>query len=371
MPTRSTTHFLGPFLLTFGLAHTAWGQTTAFTYQGRLTDNGAAVNGLYDFRATLYGEATGSGSAMAQTVPLVGTNVENGLFTLSIELGASVWLDCSNRWLEIEVRTNGAAAWQTLAPRTRVTPTPYAISAYTACSVADNAITSQMIAAGQAVKSLNGLTDLVTLSPGANITFATNGNNIEISSTGGGGPGWSLTGNSGTTPGVNFVGTTDNQALEIKVNNTRALRIDPTGGVPSLSGGYSQNYASGPGGVVAGGGTSGSINEAVGMYAFVGAGHGSKAGPFSGVVGGAYNVSFSPFSFIGSGQANTNQSPASVIVGGSNNVIQAGSDASFIGGGDQNNIGPYSERAAIGGGFVNRIHWCPTREWISREPRIS
>ena len=32
----------------------------------------------------------------------------------------------------------------------------------------------------------------------------------------GGGGVWSLTGNAGTTPGTNFLGTTDNQALELK-----------------------------------------------------------------------------------------------------------------------------------------------------------
>jgi hypothetical protein len=37
---------------------------------------------------------------------------------------------------------------------------------------------------------------------------------------------WTLTGNVGTNPANNFLGTTDNQALQIRVNNARALRID-------------------------------------------------------------------------------------------------------------------------------------------------
>ncbi len=36
----------------------------------------------------------------------------------------------------------------------------------------------------------------------------------------GGGSGWALTGNSGTTPGTNFLGTTDSKSLVFKVNNT-------------------------------------------------------------------------------------------------------------------------------------------------------
>ena len=44
-----------------------------------------------------------------------------------------------------------------------------------------------------------------------------------------GSTGWSLTGNSGTDPLVNFLGTTDNQPLVIRTNNTEQVRIT-TGG---------------------------------------------------------------------------------------------------------------------------------------------
>jgi hypothetical protein len=40
---------------------------------------------------------------------------------------------------------------------------------------------------------------------------------------------WQLRGNANTTPGTHFVGTTDNKALELKANNTRVLRLEPTG----------------------------------------------------------------------------------------------------------------------------------------------
>src|SRR5438309_11295114 len=38
---------------------------------------------------------------------------------------------------------------------------------------------------------------------------------------------WSPFGNAGTTPGTNFLGTTDNVALELEVNGSRALRLEP------------------------------------------------------------------------------------------------------------------------------------------------
>jgi hypothetical protein len=42
--------------------------------------------------------------------------------------------------------------------------------------------------------------------------------------------GWSLTGNAGTTPGTNFIGTTDAQDLAFKVNNTEVVRVTNNGG---------------------------------------------------------------------------------------------------------------------------------------------
>ncbi|UCG33753.1 MAG: hypothetical protein JSU68_03780 [Phycisphaerales bacterium] len=40
---------------------------------------------------------------------------------------------------------------------------------------------------------------------------------------------WSLIGNVQTVPGAHFLGTTDNQALELRVNNTLALRLEHDG----------------------------------------------------------------------------------------------------------------------------------------------
>lgn len=45
------------------------------------------------------------------------------------------------------------------------------------------------------------------------------------------GSGWSLTGNAGTTPGTDFIGTTDNQPLQFKVNNVLMGAINTNGGI--------------------------------------------------------------------------------------------------------------------------------------------
>lgn len=42
---------------------------------------------------------------------------------------------------------------------------------------------------------------------------------------------WSLSGNTGTTPGANFVGTTDNKNLIFKTGNTEKMRISTDGKV--------------------------------------------------------------------------------------------------------------------------------------------
>jgi hypothetical protein len=43
--------------------------------------------------------------------------------------------------------------------------------------------------------------------------------------------GWGLTGNTGTNPATNFLGTTDNQALSFRTNNTEKVRINTNGNV--------------------------------------------------------------------------------------------------------------------------------------------
>ena len=44
-------------------------------------------------------------------------------------------------------------------------------------------------------------------------------------------PGWNITGNTGTTPATNFIGTADSQSLVIRTNNTEKLRVTPDGNV--------------------------------------------------------------------------------------------------------------------------------------------
>src|SRR6266566_1546273 len=350
---------------------TLFAQGTAFTYQGRLQNNGSPSSGTYNLAFWLFNTSNG-GSAVAGPVITNGVIVSNGLFTVQIDFGPAVFTGAAN-WLQIGVETNLASSFTTLAPRQQLTPSPYAIFAESAG-----------IANGTVVRSLNGFSDTVNLSAGSNVLITTSGNGLQISSI----SGWALGGNAGTT-GANFLGTTDNQPLELRVNNGRALRIEPnTSGAPNVIGGAVVNFVSPNrvGATVAGGGAAnyfgsaaysnsvtgnlgtvaggaqntsdeegfvgGGFQNTSGYLAFVGGGQGNQAsaagttvgggfdnsagGNYATISGGQYNRAFSANDVIGGGSNNTNLSAASVIGGGQFNQIVSLSDNSVVGGGSNN-----------------------------------
>ncbi|MFC5488433.1 hypothetical protein [Dokdonella soli] len=96
--------------------HATTPQTTAFTYQGQLTNASALANGTYNITFTLFDAASG-GTQIGQ-VPSQPILVVNGLFTADLDFGLIFGL--TQYWLEVNV--NG----QTLAPRQRVNTTPTA-----------------------------------------------------------------------------------------------------------------------------------------------------------------------------------------------------------------------------------------------------
>jgi formylglycine-generating enzyme required for sulfatase activity len=100
--------------------------STAFTYQGRLTDNGEPAAGGFDLRFTVY-HAPEGGTAQGGAVDLSGVPVTNGVFTATIDFGVNVFVG-AGCWLEIGVRRAGAATeFVTLNPRQPIRAAPYAI----------------------------------------------------------------------------------------------------------------------------------------------------------------------------------------------------------------------------------------------------
>jgi hypothetical protein len=318
---------------------------TDFSFQGVLNEDGAPANGIYEFRFGLFDAAT-PGSHAGNWITNANTSVTNGLFNTVLDFGALVF-DGTQYWLDIGVRTNGNGDdFTPLLPRTVLLPVPYALHALKAAGVLSNAVdaaaiqgaavTSAKIADGQVVKSLNSLTDHVTLAAGANVTLTPTGNTLTIAAQCCGDDDWHLLGNLGTVAGLNFLGTRDDKPLEIKVNSTRAFRFEPTpNGAPNLIGGDPVNLV-GPaaiGATIAGGG----------------------AGLYNGV---SYpNRVDADLGAIGGGGANLIERGASfsAVGGGDRNVIEFVADGSTIGGGATNRIGHHSDFCTISGGTGNRV----------------
>jgi hypothetical protein len=130
-------------------------QTSAFTYQGRLMEDGQPANGIYDFRFALFATET-----IRDPYTDFRTNsavqVADGVFSTMLDFGAEAF-NRSSAWLEIGVRTNlpKPIEFDKQSPRQQITSSPWAIramglpaSAVTQTELAANAVTSGKIAAG-------------------------------------------------------------------------------------------------------------------------------------------------------------------------------------------------------------------------------
>ena len=150
------------------------GAPLLLNYQGRLADPTTGLpksDGAYNVTFKIYDADTDGPLIWSETQQV---EVDRGLF--NVLLGSSTALSASDfdgtsRWLELEIEG------ETLSPRVRIVSVPYAI---------------------QAEEAKNA---------------------------------WSLTGNSGTDPATNFLGTTDSQPLNVKTNGMEAMRIDTDGNV--------------------------------------------------------------------------------------------------------------------------------------------
>src|SRR2546427_305320 len=77
-------------------------QTTAFTYQGKLTDSGSPATGLYDLLFRLFDTPT-EGNMLGYVISMH-TPVTNGLFTVSLDFGSGPFTG-PRRWMETDIRT--------------------------------------------------------------------------------------------------------------------------------------------------------------------------------------------------------------------------------------------------------------------------
>jgi hypothetical protein len=337
---------------------TVFAQGTAFTYQGRLNDGVAPANGIYDLRFAIYDSTT----LIAGPSTNSGASISNGLFTVALDFGNV--FSGAPRFLEIGVRTNGGGGFVILSPRQPLTPAPYAITAANVVSggLAGGTYTNPV--------TFNNAANGFTGSFSGNGTSVSNVNAVSLNGLAATNF-WNTHGNTGTAAGLNFIGTTDNQPLEFRVNGDRVLRLEPgSTGMPNVIGGSSLNYVSnGVVGATISGGGAVSFNDVVltnsvsGDFGTIGGGYNNSESGQGGTISGGGNNSASMFatisggvnnhaiayaSTIGGGFANNATNNVATIAGGFGNTA-AGSAA--IGGGDQNVAS--GEDSTIAGGFEN------------------
>jgi FtsZ-binding cell division protein ZapB len=166
-----------------------------------------------------------------------------------------------------------------------------------------------------------------------------------------GGKAWLLTGNAGTNPATNFLGTTDAQPLVIRVDNQETFRFNPPGGsAPAWS---IQRGGGNPRGLHAvdlQSARAQATQVASGEFATVGGGAGNTAsGGRATVGGGAGNTASGGSATVGGGWQNTASGDYATVSGGGGNI--ASGFVATVGGGNQNTAsGSY---ATVGGGFEN------------------
>lgn len=309
----------------FSFGNVAHAQTpvgTAFTYQGQLAFDGQLVeDALCDFDFTLYDVESG-GDPVGETLSYTGVPVTRGFFSVSLDFGAAPF-DGSARWLEIEVGC-GVTGSATLSPRMRLAPVPYAIHA---ASV-----------------------------PWSGVSGAPTFVETESDPTA-----WRLNGNAATAGA--FVGTTNDVALELRVDETTALRLIPGDdteedevATPSVVGGDASNSASEPiEGAFIGGGEG---NSVVGDFASISGGRDNTINSDYGVIaGGQGNTTDHSFAAIGGGKDNSASGMYSVVNGGQGNIASA--TYSVVGGGGGFLAGQGNEvrreYSTIAGGESNTI----------------
>ncbi len=325
-------------LLAMGVGNVA-AQGTSFTYQGRLTLDGAPVDGEVDARFRLY-DAAVEGVATGPPVAFDGLTVSGGLFTVTLDFGAHAF-NGQPRWLEIAIDAEQDETFDTLSPRTAILPVPYAMHSTTSVALRSPS---------------GGLQDVVITNDSGQVAM---------------GQGATITNRQLTVGGdgsieASSIGTSDTHPFDIVVDNKRAFRVEQGENAPNVIGGSEHNYAFGfgssmppvSGATISGGGLA--INETVlpnrvtGDFGTVSGGYDNEAGEYSFVGGGTSNSAYYWHSTIVGGRQNSVTSDSASIVGGKNNSIENG-EFSFIGGGEGNTVGgddwyPWS---FIGGGRNN------------------
>jgi hypothetical protein len=334
------------------------GQLTAFTYQGRLEDGGTPASGSYDFIFEIFDDETGGTSLGIQTNAAIA--VTGGFFAVTVDYGAGMF-NGDDRWLEIHATTHAGQSFALLAPRQKVTATPYAIAAGNLLDVLPSS-------------NLSGTySDVIRFDNPMNY-FAGDGgalSNLDARTVNGLDSSlfWQLRGNEDISAGLDFLGTSDDQPLEFRVNDKRALRLElnEAAWVPNIIGGFHGNQVSTnvQAATIGGGGAAGFPNRVLADFGTVGGGYFNTAGGQAATVsGGENNAAAGAGTTVGGGEGNRASNTWATVGGGLDNIA-AGSRSTVSGGSDNVATNHWTtiaggikntasgSRAAVGGGVFN------------------
>jgi hypothetical protein len=117
-------------------------QTTAFTYQGKLTDSGPTPPATYQMQFRLY-DALSNGNQIGGAIDIGTVAVSDGVFAVTLDFGANVFTG-GGRFLDIGVRRNAGEQYTTLTPRQQIASSPYSIRPLSA-QQADVALDAQKL----------------------------------------------------------------------------------------------------------------------------------------------------------------------------------------------------------------------------------